>query len=65
MALSVYWTMEKAYPRPLPLLKRRPTLRSLIFLLADTAGVSNIRPAGQIRRVAWLDPARGMILCFV
>jgi len=26
------------------------------------AGVSNIRPAGQIRPVAWLDPARGMIL---
>jgi len=26
------------------------------------SGVSNIRPAGQIRSVAWLDPARGMIL---
>ena len=25
------------------------------------AGVSNIRPAGQNRPVAWLNPARGMI----
>jgi len=25
-------------------------------------GVSNIRPAGQNRPVAWLNPARGMIL---
>ena len=28
----------------------------------STSGVSNIRPAGQIWSVAWLDPARGMIL---
>ena len=28
----------------------------------SNAGVSNIRPAGQIWPVAWLDPARGKIL---
>jgi len=33
-----------------------------IFLDLSKAGVSNIRPKAQIRPVAWLDPARGMIL---
>jgi len=35
---------------------------NLLFHGLPTAGVSNIRPAGQIQPVAWLDPARGMIL---
>ena len=42
--------------------------RNLLWALS-ISGVSNIRPTGQIRPVAWLDPARGMILwnknCFV
>jgi len=31
-------------------------------LQTSMTGVSNIRPAVQIRPVAWLDPTRGMIL---
>jgi len=56
-SLAVYDRHEKFLQN-----KEKGLTTFAVFCDLSKAGVSNIRPPGQIRPVAWLDPARWMIL---